>query len=77
MKKTVGGKPSWSLTSAKWNAVLVEIKPSRGKATLTLNNNRAAHFPLKAGAIDQVQFRINGYGTVLLDSLTIVHAVER
>ena len=61
----------------KWNAVLVEIKPSRGKATLTLNNNRAAHFPLTAGAIDQVQFRINGYGTVLLDSLTIVHAVER
>ena len=45
-------------------------------ATLTLNNNRTASFPLEAGTIDQVQFRVDGYGSVLLDSLMVVHEAD-
>ena len=29
------------------------------------------------GAVDQVQFRTNGYGSVLLDSLMVVHTPAR
>ena len=60
----------------KWNTVVVEIKPGQGTAKLTLNNHRSADFPLTASAIDQVQFRVNGYGSVLLDSLMVVQAVK-
>ena len=59
----------------QWNTILAEVKPGGDKATLTLNENHTTHFPLKTGEVDQIQFRTNGYGSVLLDSLIVVHTM--
>ena len=61
----------------QWNTFVIELTPGGDKATLTLNKKHTAHFPIKTGAVDQVQFRTNGYGSVLLDSLMVVHTPAR
>ena len=61
------------VSEGRWNAILIELKPGSGKATLTVNNNKRASFPLKLDAIDRLKFQVSGYGTVMLDSLMVVH----
>ena len=61
----------------QWNTFIIDVKPGGDQATLTLNKDHTAHFPLMTGAVDQVQFRTNGYGSVLLDSLMVVHTPAR
>ena len=52
-----------------WNVVRASIEAGATEAVITLNGKHQASLPVAAVAVDQVQFRVHGYGQVLLDGL--------
>lgn len=59
----------------QWNTVTMMLDFGTQMMTITLNSDQQASVPASLEAVDQIGFRMSGYGSALLDSLAV--GIER
>ena len=55
----------------QWNVIHVAIETDAADAEITLNDKHTATLPVTADVFNQVEFRVDRYGLVLLDALRV------
>ena len=55
----------------QWNVIHVAIETDAADAEITLNDKHTATLPVTADVVNQVEFRVDRYGLVLLDALRV------